>query len=89
MAKTASCLTIWSTSPHIASFSGRLSVIASITKSQSARSRYSTVPWIRPRTASASSAEERPFSTALASCFSIFPIPFPSAASSTSRSTTW
>ena len=39
VANTASGLTISSISRHISSFSGRLSVIASITRSQSARSR--------------------------------------------------
>ena len=39
VANTASGLTISSTSLHISSFSARFSVIASITRSQSARSR--------------------------------------------------
>jgi hypothetical protein len=38
VAKTASSLTIPSTSRHISSFASRSSVIASITRSQSARS---------------------------------------------------
>jgi hypothetical protein len=38
VANTASAFTIPSSSRHISSFSGRLSVIASITRSQSARS---------------------------------------------------
>jgi hypothetical protein len=88
VANSASGLTIASTSRHISSFSGRLSVIASITMSQSRRSPYSIVPEMRPRMLAESSSESLPFSTARASCFSILPTPFASVSSSTSRTTT-
>src|SRR6266516_3796297 len=77
-----------STSLHISSFIPRSSVIASITRSQSTRSEYSSVGVIRPRTASTSDCSALPFSTARASCLEILPMPPSSFSWLTSLTTT-
>src|SRR6266480_676784 len=88
VAKVAPSLTTSSTSLHISSFIPRSSVIASITRSQSTRSEYSSVGVIRPRTASTSDCSALPFSTARASCLEILPTPPSSFSWLTSRTTT-
>src|SRR6476619_1399174 len=88
VAKVAPSLTSSSTSLHISSFMPRSSVIASITRSQSARSEYSSVGVIRPSTASASDCSTLPFSTARASCLESLPTPASSFSWLTSRTTT-
>src|SRR3954454_5634122 len=89
VARTAfSSLTIRSSSFHSSIFSGRLSVIASITSWQSAKSSSSSVGWSRPRISSDADCSSFPFSTERASCFSIFPTAASSRAWSTSRRTT-
>ena len=87
-AKYASASTLASSFFHTSSFSPAFSVIASMTRPASARSASSSVAWMRPRTASASSWVERPFSTARASCFSILPMPLARMSSVLSMTTT-
>ena len=89
VANTAPSFTIPSSSRHSSSFAARLSVMASITRSQSSNPSKWVVALIRPRISSAADCSSLPFSTARASCFSILPMPFCSVASSTSRATTW
>ena len=87
LAKMASFLTTSSRAEKVLRFSSRFSTIASTTTSQSARAARSTVPERRETASSRAAASSLPFSTALPREPWIFPSPFSSSSSLTSRTT--